>query len=134
MERVVEELTDKLSLVESECNVKAQEIETLRSQLNYYSGIHGPKKNFKTRTRADQYYSTKLEEAEQKDSDSNVWIILGLGSIIGAEVGLAYYYGLEALLVVNNCLIVVLLLVVLQPTVCIGVRFVTKSGPKNKTE
>ena len=73
MERIVEELTDKLSLVESECNIQAQTIRRMRSKLNDYS--------------------KKLEEAQKRNTDSYEWTIPILGSFIGAGAGLAYHFG-----------------------------------------
>ena len=85
MERIVKELTEKLSLVESECNFRAQEIESMRSQLNDYSN--------------------KLEEAQKKDTDSDGWnipipcYIIGAGTVLGAGAGLVYHFGWQAVAV-----------------------------------
>ena len=85
MERIVEELTDKLSLVESECNIQAQKIRRMRSKLTDYS--------------------KKLEEAQKRDTDSDGWTIpiwgyvIGAGVGLGAGAGLAYYFGWKAVAV-----------------------------------
>ena len=119
------ELTDKLSLVKSKCNLKDQEIRRLECQLNDYS--------------------KKLEEAQEKDSDSNGWTIPILGFTIGAEVGLAYVLGWKALAIVNGCGAFGCLVAWglyrgykyffadVKPGVT-KVNFVTESGSKNKTE
>ena len=73
MKRIVEELADKLSLVESECNIQAQTIRRMRSKLNDYS--------------------KELEEAQKRDTNSYEWTIPIFGSFIGAGAGLAYYFG-----------------------------------------
>ena len=124
----MEELDDKLSLVESECklcDIKDQEIRRMRSELNDYS--------------------KQLKEAQKKDTDSNEWIIPILGFTIYAEVGLAGFFGWKGFAFVNGY-------GVIGSLVAWGlyrgfnyffgdakpgykkVRFVTKSGPKNKTE
>jgi len=81
----VKELTEKLSLVESECNVRAREIESMRSELNDYSN--------------------KLEKARKKDTDSDGWGIpiscyfIGAGVGLGAGAGLVYHFGWKAVAV-----------------------------------
>ena len=84
MEGIEKELTEKLSLVKTECNVRAQDIESMRSQLNDYSN--------------------QLEVAQRRDTVSHEWTIYGI--FIGAAcavAGLAYYYGWNAVAVGIVC-------------------------------
>lgn len=76
------ELTDKLSLVKSKCNLKDQEIRRLECQLNDYS--------------------KKLEEAQKKDKDSNGWTIPIIEFLAGAEAVLLYFFGLKTSLMVST--------------------------------
>ena len=81
IQRMIAEFDDKISLVASECNVKTQEIDSLRLKLNQYA------KKLKIQKRKNQNYE---QIAQKRNNDASYWNRIRWGGFLAAEAAILY--------------------------------------------